>query len=254
MGLFAALLCLAGFRIQGDFAHFQWQQMVLCTLLSFATCSLAMLWNDYVDRERDLLKGKRLAFDNPERFYRILHRLGIGIGFSAGFVKDYRMFGTSVTLIAIILAIFYSNSYKRPLLPMLMVGTCSAYPSLYGLMAYPKHVWAGLGLFLVVFSAIAAREVLKDIEDERDDVGYKLTLPVLVGAGISSRIAATLYWISAGLVLATWPLVVPRACSVLIAVCGLVIWPINQPKIAKLSLDLTIIAFLSGILLGRFEP
>lgn len=254
MGLFAVLLCLAGFRLQAELVHYQWWQLALCSAITFVSCSFAMLRNDFDDRARDVLKGKRLAYDNPERFYKIVFRLGIILGFSVGFLDNVNNFVKPVALLIVILSVLYATSYKRPTLPMMIVALCSAYPALFGLMVNPRHILSGATLFLIVFLAIGAREILKDIEDAEGDIGYKATLPVWLGTDRSQIVASGLLCLAAALVVFCWQISLRYWTALLIVSCALLIFPLSKPKIGKWALDITFVFVLSEILLGYLGP
>lgn len=254
MGLFAVALCLAGFRLQAEFVHFHQWQIIICAGLTFLTCSLAMLWNDYVDRNRDVLKGKRLAYDNPSQFFRVVQVLGVVIGFTIGFLIDIGPLITGITLIVAALSLYYSMSYRIVILPTAIVALCSAFPSLYGFLVAPQHAQRTVVLFLITFLVIGAREILKDIEDMSCDVGYKATLPLRLGVGWSRTIAALLVWLATLLVMWSWRSAPLVWASVLLAVVGILIWPAARLKAAKLLLDITTVAVLSAIIHGNLEP
>lgn len=254
MGLFAVGLCLAGFRLQAEFVHFHQWQIIICATLTFLTCGLAMLWNDYADRDRDVLKGKRLAHDNPDQFFRVAQILGVVIGLIIGFLIVIGPLITGITLIVAALSLYYSMSYRIVILPTAIVALCSASPSLYGFLVHPQEAQRTVVLFLITFLVIGAREILKDIEDMSSDVGYKATLPLRLGVGRSRIIATLLIWLAALLALWSWRATPLVWASVLLVVIGIVIWSSPRPKAAKISLDITTLLVLLAIVLGYLEP
>jgi len=254
MGLFATLLCLAGFRLQADLAHYHPWAIALCAVVTFLTCSLAMLWNDYADRYRDACKGKRLAYDNPDKFFRVITGLAVALGFSAAFLRDFSAWAAAITLVMIVLSVYYTRSYTRLGLPLAVVALCSAFPSLYGLVLGPEHPGAGAALFLIVVLIIGAREILKDLEDVELDAGYKATLPLRLGQNNSRLISASLLLLAGATAAVAWYGSSLAWVLLPMAGCALLVWPLARAQAGKLVLDLTILALLSGILFGYLGP
>ena len=146
----------------------------------FLIAGLAMIHNDYYDRENDIKKGKTFAYEHPQEFRRVLI-----IGWLVVWILalTFLLLQYWVTLLpVIVISICYSYFRKIIYLQTLCVALTSASPLIIGHIddsqKDPMHL--NIIFFFVVLLSIYAREVIKDIEDRNTDKGWKNT-PVSKG-------------------------------------------------------------------------
>lgn len=168
MTILAALLVHAGFTISHQPTNW------LLVALVFCITGMTMLQNDYFDRDHDLKKGKDFVFNNHIAVRNALCIIwSLLILISILFL--FQSFGQGLILLfCIFVGIFYSFSRKVLFLPALLVGITSSSPTLFAFVI-TKSVDCIL-LFLSVFLVILGREIIKDVEDESIDEGYKKTI------------------------------------------------------------------------------
>ncbi len=158
------------------------------------TAGYAMVINDYHDRFHDLKSGKTFAYKNQAliRNYACL-LLGINLLLcTCFFFVNYKYGALSLALLAF--SSFYSETRKCFLLSAITVATTAASVTLYAFMVQPTQV--GLSLSVATFFFIGSREILKDIEDLENGLGYKATLPLKMGINKSKKIAGFLFLLS----------------------------------------------------------
>lgn len=168
MTILAALLVHAGFAISHQPTNW-WLVIVV-----FWITGMTMLQNDYFDRAHDLKKGKNFVFNN-----HVAVRNTLGIVWSVliliSIVFLFQSFGQGLILLfCIFVGIFYSFSRKVLLLPALLVSITSSSPTLFAFVSTKSPDC--ILLFLSVFLVILGREIIKDVEDESIDAGYKKTI------------------------------------------------------------------------------
>jgi 4-hydroxybenzoate polyprenyltransferase len=140
-------------------------------IVVFFITSLTMLQNDFFDREHDKKKDKNFAFENKNFlliFLIVCWFLVLIISFV--FFKDKFLW----LFIIITIGILYSFSRHIAILPLITVAVTSALPVI--LCKVPFISDHHFLLFISVVLSILGREILKDIEDRKIDVGYKATL------------------------------------------------------------------------------
>lgn len=253
MGAFSSLLCLAALRLQAPtFAQSNVIQTALLLIAVFCGTSATMVWNDFVDREHDLKKDKTHAYRNQGAYIALSRRLWIVCASCCVWASKPEVFGwLQIGIFCLcIVGIYYSYTYQTPGLPALAVGFASASPSLFALFVpHPRSIALGLALFGGVMLTICTREILKDLEDEEVDRGYKATLPVLLGRHTSKQLAAHILIYGA--------LLLSPLCfnSILVLiptgmiVSGLVtFWSKKPESTGKLSIDLCTVGILVALL------
>lgn len=130
---------------------------------------------------------------------------------------------------------------------------------LFGALAVaPGRAGAALVLFLLAFLANLSREVVKDVQDMRADVGTRRTLPMVAGrgnalafAGLSLVLAVVLspipLWLGLG---SAYLSVVGADVALLVAVPLMWRDPGEASTMIKAGMLLGIVAFLAGAVLG----
>lgn len=256
MGIFSSLLCLAAFRLQAPtFFQVNPTQVVVLLIAVFCGTSATMVYNDFVDREHDLRKGKCHAYESKYAYADLAKRLYVVCAFCSAFSGSGISLG--VICFCMVLGIYYSSTYRVRHLSMVTVGICSASPTLFALFVpSPRSIGLGVTLFLGVFVTICARETLKDIEDAEIDRGYKATIPAIWGISVGRKVAASiLLGGSVPLLLLTKdtpPLVL---LPLFMVVSGIVTITAKQPeKWGKLAIDLGTICLLIALLFAPMGP
>ncbi len=203
MGLFAAGYVVASFRAQ----HLAVDRNIwVYATAVFFVASATMCWNDFLDREHDRVKHKTFCHDHPW-FTGLISLILWTVSMVALSWVTFRISKAAGMILAaqIVIGLSYSLSYRVPLLSSILVAAVSATAGLFVMFA-PFTINRPLGVLLVVivFLAIFAREIVKDIEDVTFDKEIKTTLPVLLGnTTLSKRIAVGVLALAASLCTAT---------------------------------------------------
>lgn len=154
----------------------------------FAIACVARLQNDWRDRRHDRRKGRHAAWARPGAFLACL--LGVwAVCCALIAVAAVQNLWLGALLAAMALAaLLYSEIRRIPWAPLATAAVTSAAPAVL-----PVALHAGDSRPFVLAAAagllIAAREILKDIEDCRIDPGYKWTVPVALGETAGRRLA-----------------------------------------------------------------
>ena len=174
-GIGTALAVISGF-LHG---HQSIDWSVVLTVF-FITC-LAMLWNDYHDREIDVAKGRPLANRHPLWFllYTMVFAV-ISLGFSVFVMFHSLPFG--VLCIGMwTTCMLYCKAQKNPIaknaIVSLNVGATVVFPLLVDSTILALWIMAGS---LVVITSV--REYVKDVADMEVDRGKKRTLALVVNS------------------------------------------------------------------------
>ncbi len=196
-GAFAIGLTLVGFKL-----------LDLPLVLGLpAACAFAcmamniMVFNDIVDRDRDLKKGKALASEHPWSVVRLWFRLSQAqvalIALQAAFSLRVALFLAFVWLAGL--------AYSVLRLPYpwnnLLVAVCAGTPLMTPFVWDGRFNGSAALVWAIVFFAILGREGMKDIEDAEGDRGYKETLATLAGSAWATATAMVLFLVSGGLTL-----------------------------------------------------
>ena len=173
-GLFSFVFTIIGFR----FFSLPLSPAVLTGLIFAGITWSTMVWNDLVDRERDVKKGKTLASRHPYLVHKIWWQIN-KVTLLLLIVCAVLSWKLSLTCFGIW---YLSTAYSviKPKYPFnnLLVAFCSGSPVLVGMVYAQSFNWKVVFVFLVIFSTIAVMELVKDIQDMEGDVGYKDTLPI----------------------------------------------------------------------------
>jgi 4-hydroxybenzoate polyprenyltransferase len=248
MGLFAALLCLAAFRVQHPLSHYSWMELALPMLTSFLACSSAMVWNDLYDRDHDRKKGKRFAYDHPQMLFFLLIGILAAIGILAGMMKQISLVWTYLTIAMTAISLSYVRSYKYPVLATMIVAICSSVPSWYAITHNLLQLSGGLTIILIVIIVIGAREIIKDIEDATTDKGYKLTIPVVWGRETAWKATASLLLTGTAILCFVQYGRPMSVGSGLFFLCWIVVCWSRSPTKSKLTIDVSLLFYLLFLL------
>lgn len=252
MGLFASLLIVAAFRLQGiTVEQYGYQKMSVLISLVVGGLTIAMVWNDWYDRDHDAKKGKTYARDNEDLYFRYSFTLGIVV---AGLISliDFRSWQFWFSMLLMIGSLYYVRTYQIPLLPAITVALVSALPSLYWIGDNrAERPFLGFIFCVLIFVYIIARETLKDLADVEVDVGYKMTPPIVWGERAARLFAAGLLMIVAlsleFLGLAGWLHLTPLLA---LAAAAITLKNWNPPTWGKLCVDLGCVLLLTQIIAG----
>ena len=176
-GVFSFLLTIIGFRSQG----LPWMPAIIAGA-GFALGTLSiMTFNDFIDRHRDVEKGKALAFDFPRDVYFLWVSMS-KVTFLILVAETMFSWRTAIFISAVLVAgHLYSVLKLRHPWNNLLVAVCSGSPVLAGMVYLGEWVLASLYMFAVVTSFIFMNEMVKDSQDMEGDVGYKTTFATSYG-------------------------------------------------------------------------
>lgn len=243
MACLAVGLTVAAFRLA------KLEPPVIALAAVFCIACAARLQNDWRDRFHDRKKGKTLASAHPWAFV-----LGVLASWSVCCLLVAVIAVQSATLALVLAALalagmIYSETRAVPWLPISLSAAASAAPALL-----PSALQGGTVQMLPLFGAAAllvfGREILKDIEDEGVDGGYKWTIPLAYG----NRTAKWLVVASVAGGCAVAAIISPLAIAgVALAVTGIVlVWRNAAPAATMRWLDAG--AALVIIALAVFPP
>ena len=185
MSIFAGALVLVSFKISHLPINYKaW----LCAITVVAIACATMVQNDWRDRVQDVKRGKRLAHDNPRKFFIFLLVMWtIAIAFSLVIIFMNNKLGL-LALLMITSGLLYSETRKIVLAPILFVCVTGASSVLFPVFAGYNSFQTWL-LFLAIFAVVFGREISNDLKDVFADKNYKWTLPQKLGTYYSKIIA-----------------------------------------------------------------
>ncbi len=198
--------------------------IVLASL--FFVIVATMLQNDWRDRFHDVGKGKTFALEWPRLF---LFSLVLSWVVCAILISTLLARGSMAAIMLLAMAVvgaLYSETRQLPLLPVTLVTITVASVTLVpiGLGAPFADLAA---LFSTVFFIMFGRETLHDIADVKVDIGYKKTVPIVLGDRPARILASTSLLI--GCVLAVYMLPLTLVGSICIVI-GL-IWVMKDVRV-----------------------
>ena len=184
-GMSTALLVLSGFRHGHQPAD--WSVVVAV----FFITSMAMLWNDYHDREIDVAKGRFMASLYPIWFLRYtLAFVVVSLGLSLFVWSHNQVFGMLCGGMWIT-SILYNNAKNNPFIKNAVVSL-----NMGATVAFPLFVankvpilWFMIGSIVIITSI---REFMKDVEDMEVDRGKKCTLALVMNSKLEKNSAIRL--------------------------------------------------------------
>lgn len=184
-GILTALLVISGFF----YAHQHVDWIVVVTV--FFITSMAMLINDYHDRDIDIAKGRLLASSQPIWFLRYALTI-IVISFGLSIIVYLRNLGFGMLCMGMWLtSIVYNKVQRNPLLKNLIVSFNVGATVLFPLLISDKasELWI---IAILIVCIISVREFMKDIEDMEIDRGKKKTLALVTNSRIKRNSAIAL--------------------------------------------------------------
>lgn len=234
-----------------------WSLAVACAVVvSFMAGGNAL--NDYIDREIDKIGHPDRPLPRGEITPRAALACGIG-GLALACVLSMLMgswTSTVVVTVAAILMVTYEVYLKKTgFMGNLEIAILTGMLFLYGGAAVNNFegnlIFAAMAMLVSV-----GREIAKDIEDMGADAGRK-TLPMAIGVGKASAIAAIFYII--GPILSVYPLVAgmfnPLYCLVFVAdaifiYCAIILFKDahKSQKYAKYAMMVALLAFILGVI------
>ena len=176
-GAVTALLVILSFL----YAHqpIDWRVVVAV----FFITSMAMVANDYQDREIDVAKGRPLAARYPVWFrYYALAFILISLGLSVMVWchnSNFGMLCIGMWFTSIAYNKVQYNPVAKNIIVSFSVGATVLFPLLAGSAVF--ELWF---ISLVIVLIITVREYMKDVEDLDVDRGKKRTLALVMNSGI----------------------------------------------------------------------
>ncbi|MCE9628707.1 MAG: UbiA family prenyltransferase [Candidatus Vogelbacteria bacterium] len=149
----------------------------------FFITSMAMLINDYHDREIDVAKGKLLASSQPVWFLRYAVAFAvISLGLCLVVWSRNSHFGM-LCVGMWITSIAYNKAQRNPVAKNIIVSINVGATILFPLLAGSKvfELWIMAVLIVLI---ITVREYMKDVEDMEVDRGKKRTLALVMNSRI----------------------------------------------------------------------
>lgn len=250
--VYAAVVTILGFHIVGRVGVLA---ITAAAALNGITGSI-MTINDIVDREHDRKKGKHIAANHPWalcQFWMQLNALTVVLLLLTAWQS------TVVARCAIaiwIVGLAYSLPRVRQwyLIQTILVAVCSAAPLLLGCVYYGCSSLSVYMLTAALLTIIFMREIMKDIEDENCDRGYKETVATRLGPIKAGMLLITLCIVPA-CILGLHPVNAVRLSAFSVAVIqganGLLLLHPHRAKLAQASIDgviagITVIALFAA--------
>ena len=176
-GMSTALLVISGFR--HGHQPIDWSVVIAVFFLT----SMAMLWNDYHDRELDKAKGRFLASRHPVWFLRYAIAFAvISFGLSVLVLFHNPSFGM-LCMAMWITSLAYNKAQHNPLAKNVIVSLNVAATVMFPLLLDGK-ILALWFMAVSIVMIISAREFVKDVEDMEVDRGKKRTLALVMNSRI----------------------------------------------------------------------
>lgn len=237
--LFAGLVTWIGFRFH-DFDNLTVISLTLLGFLGITSC--IMSFNDLIDRENDKKKKKFFAsqYHTELKFYcEILCLICIIILLPIAFI-DMWLF--SFCMWIFLLGMLYSFITHWYIIQNLVVAVCAAAPILCGSISLRQFNLRVAASSMAIFGIIWAREIIKDIEDRKADLGYKVTIPIKTADsnGLNEYCEGYILWL-------------PKCCRNALANNPAEIFPVNPELFNSLEVIGSIIygvSLLIGIIFG----
>jgi geranylgeranylglycerol-phosphate geranylgeranyltransferase len=146
------------------------------------------LINDFYDKEVDRRLGKEKT--SNKKFYKIsMLFFGAGI-FLAAFINKHAIFIAAT--VSIFLILYSSLMQKIKIIGNWVVAIGTSATLVYGAAVSQNYYPVILPAFSAIF-ANAAREIIKDTQDQSGDKGTKKTLPMIVKKSLLNNYILTLY-------------------------------------------------------------
>ena len=235
----AGLLAVASFRIAN--MNVPWIEVIA---VFFVACAI-MLQNDWRDRRHDGHKGKTLAIQHQEAFLALLLTFWtVSCGLILVAITRDSNIGIALVTMAFV-GLIYSEVRRIPLAPIILVALTSGSPALLPIVAgaHEGNAWL---VFLSATLIIFGREIIKDIDDERIDNGYKWTIPLVLGSKRARGIAAVAIVIGLAVAVRVSLMILPASLLAMVGVVLLIRG--SHPSASRIYLDvgaaLTVLTFV----------
>lgn len=197
MGVFALLLVLASARAHG--VSLLSPSLWLVGLTFALSTGAIVALNDFVDRDHDRGKGRTLASDDPPAMLAWSAILW-GLTF-AGTIAIWRVAPQALwwLLPALLLGLAYSWLRRVPLLSGVVVSSCYALcaPLAASVSELGHGGWRTMCIAAAIGLFVYGRETIADLADLPIDRGYKMTLPVLLGAPKATFVLGLIFGLGA---------------------------------------------------------
>ncbi len=169
----------------------------LLFLVPFFVCAGGMAVNDYYDRELDVVKGRPVATGEiSPRDALTVASLSYALGiFLSALLSPAHLF--LAALISLVTYVYSRYTRNRKYLGNFLVAAGPALSFIFGALGGESSLV--ILLSVAAFLASMAREIVKDLEDLPVDLGYKNTLPMVIGKK-KAEVFAAVYTFSAILV------------------------------------------------------
>lgn len=236
--VYAVAAAVLGFRL----ATFEWLPALLGAASFAAVTGSIMAFNDLVDREHDTKKNKLFAWRHTwilGRWWALLTGL-ICIILAVTALQNVSMAVYIGTVWMVGLAYSARPVRRWCILQPMMVAACSVSPLFLGSIYHQLLTFPVLMTAATFASIIIMREVVKDIQDQDCDTGYKTTIPVHFGHPVAVLLLMVLSFLPAGL-LALHPLMAVRLTGYGLAAVqacnGLALLNPSRARLIKSSID-----------------
>lgn len=197
-GVFATIAAIISWRYEPAPWPVMWWSTISFACLTWSI----MVFNDWVDRDHDVKKGKQFAHDNPRALWRFWLTLNAFTSLALLFTLWYSPMVGAFCGTVWITGLLYSYAPHWYVAQNLIVAFCSCSPTLLGCVYSADYTRAPISLALTTFFVIFNREIYKDLEDVTFDQGYKRTLPTVIGiTNTVKRVPWIVFGWSAGLIL-----------------------------------------------------
>lgn len=178
-GLYAFLLALVSF---GFFGWKDWPVALLTSVVFGLLTMSIMTFNDYVDRDHDVKKGKTFARDYRDALWRFWRSEALAVLVLLTALMYIAPHVAAFCLLVWLVGLWYSFIPHWFLVQNVLVALCSGSPALCGMVNAMMWDAKSVATFTLFTALILFSEVNKDIEDHTIDIGYKSTVPVKWGA------------------------------------------------------------------------
>lgn len=192
-GIIAAIGVFTGYAVaQNGFAFSH--EIALGLLSAFFITGAGNAINDYFDFEIDKKLGKNNAKNLRGKTLFIYSMFLFAIGMI--FATNINIEATAIALVVSILLIIYSGLMQQyKFLGNVVVSLGTALTLIFG-AAIVKDYSTVIWLVGSAFFATLAREMIKDAEDMKGDMGRKKTLPMLIGIPKTKKAVFASYFIA----------------------------------------------------------
>lgn len=195
-GATTSLLVVSGFR-HSDLPV-NWAVVITVCLL---TC-LAMVWNDYHDRDYDIAKGRVLANTNPIQFHRLALLFASVSLTMSGYVwwgkPSFGFLCFAMWVACMVYPFAQNNALSKNLIVSLTMAATVMFPIMDG-VSVPR-LWLMAALITII---VSIREHAKDVVDVEVDRGKKKTLALVLKNNPSKRVAVAVRMVANVLLVAT---------------------------------------------------